>query len=459
MTQIPNSNPLARPLGVVLASSPNLHLWPLSRTHMPVQFVRSETGLSSFQTALNRVRKLSLAARPVVTVNAANLSTAREQMEELDFERPPHLIVEPVWRGDMASLAIASLFAARYDRTALMTVIEAHRPPVNEQGFDHLTGQMRDARLARNRMIIGVQPLRGNGFDMPLDLQVGAKKGTNHLFEATGFRVPDHLKTLERNGVIYTTPRIALQALAIADRTIVDACAMALEASPQAHGVIWPQINVWSALPETSLDDALPRTTDHLYLRPMDLGIATPPHEQIIKRDNTRVVEMGNRLFVLQDCEDLEIIASQDAALVRPKKSSRAAQRATEALKSTNMAQLHTHIAQSMPWGRIERVERNLSFEVVRIVIEPQQTMPEHFHNHRTENWTVAQGTGRACIDGIWHDLKPGKAITVPKQALHGLHNTGTKQLIVLEMRHGDFLNTSDHIRTVDLPKAKLKLA
>lgn len=459
MTAPSQPTPLLRPLGIVLASSPNLHLWPLSRTQHPVQFTRDAEGKSAFQRALLLAQKFSLASNPIVTVNASNLELARQQLAELAFDRKPHLIVEPVFRGDTASLTIASLFAAKYDRTALMVVLDAHRPPKSRQNFDHLTEQMRTARAAQQRMIVGVEPLKDQAYDDALSLQTGAKIDAHHLFEASGQDVPDHLKSLKRSGVLYTTPKNCLQAFSIADPSIQNACHMALKAGSQRDDMIWPQINMWSSLPNQSLDDTLPQVSDHLYLRPMDLGVDAPSQKEVLSKNGTKLIELGNRLFVLQDCENMEIIASDDAALIRPRNRPNSIHNALDAMRSANLPHLQTSIAQHQSWGREDLIERQFAFELVRLTIEPHQELPQHFHNQRTESWLVASGSGEAWIDGTQHKLVAGTQLEVPKHALHNARNTGDTPLIIVEMRLGDFLNGSDYITTKATEPKQLKQA
>lgn len=442
-----SSTPLIRPLGVVLASSPNLHMWPLSRSDMPIQFVRDDDGFSPFQKCLIAIQKLSLATSPIISLNAAHLDFVRDQCAEIELAHSPFVIVEPVHRGTLPSLATAALFAARRDRQAMMMVIDAHRPPQNQQGFDHLTGQMRGAKEALTRMVVGVQPQHPRSMESKLNLHVGAKVGTNHMFEASGQQVPDHLNTLERNGIIFSTPRVALQALSLASRSCVDACSLALEASKEASNAIWPQMNIWSSMISMNLASALPDATEAIYLRPMDLG--TPSYHKTFEptANGSRIVDLNGSLLVLQDCPDLDIISHADAALIKPAGSLIATQQALASLRDKAHHHLHSSAQVTRNWGIEEIIESQPSYQIARLTIKPGHKMSAHFHNQRSEAWTVLTGQGMANFDGKDHAVKAGSVIALPKQTIHSLTNSGNRPLVVIESRHGDMLSRNDHIR------------
>ena len=59
------------------------------------------------------------------------------------------------------------------------------------------------------------------------------------------------------------------------------------------------------------------------------------------------------------------------------------------------------------PWGTYEILLEEPTYKVKRIVVNPNQKFSLQYHNHRSEYWTVVEGSGIITIDGSEYDGVP----------------------------------------------------
>ena len=64
-------------------------------------------------------------------------------------------------------------------------------------------------------------------------------------------------------------------------------------------------------------------------------------------------------------------------------------------------------------------------------VIKPGQTLQKHFHSNSDDVWVVLQGEGVYYIEPDKEvPLHKGQVLVAPKNACHGLKNTGNEDII-----------------------------
>jgi len=75
-------------------------------------------------------------------------------------------------------------------------------------------------------------------------------------------------------------------------------------------------------------------------------------------------------------------------------------------------------------------VIRNQSLAEARLPVGG--STQEHYHPKTEEIYYITHGTGRMCIEGERHEVKPGDAIAIPPGRKHKLWNTGPETLRLL---------------------------
>ena len=105
------------------------------------------------------------------------------------------------------------------------------------------------------------------------------------------------------------------------------------------------------------------------------------------------------------------------------------------------------------PWGSWEVISDeslNPGSIVKRIIINPGMRLSLQYHLHRNENWFITKGNAVATVNDVKYELGFGDSISILRGAVHRVENTGTEDLIIIEIQYGDLLDESDIIRLED---------
>ena len=72
-------------------------------------------------------------------------------------------------------------------------------------------------------------------------------------------------------------------------------------------------------------------------------------------------------------------------------------------------------------------------------------------HNHRSEHWTVVEGTSKVEINEKSFILSKNQSTYIPLKAKHRLSNPGGTRLTLIEVQSGNYIGEDDIIRLEDL--------
>ena len=100
------------------------------------------------------------------------------------------------------------------------------------------------------------------------------------------------------------------------------------------------------------------------------------------------------------------------------------------------------------PWGNFLQLTHNEPSTVKILTVLAHQQTSLQYHAHRTENWTVLQGTGTIQIGDAIIEAKVGDMHTVPTGVQHRISG-GETDLVILEVSTGNF-DESDITRVED---------
>ncbi len=92
------------------------------------------------------------------------------------------------------------------------------------------------------------------------------------------------------------------------------------------------------------------------------------------------------------------------------------------------------------PWGRWEEYINEVDYRVKRLLVLPGKRLSLQRHQLRTEEWVVVKGSGVVTLDALTHNVQAGDTISIARQQIHRLENTGSEDLIVIETQLGTCL-------------------
>jgi mannose-6-phosphate isomerase len=102
------------------------------------------------------------------------------------------------------------------------------------------------------------------------------------------------------------------------------------------------------------------------------------------------------------------------------------------------------------PWGHYTVVEDAADHKVKTITVAPGKRFSYQRHQHRAEHWFVVRGVGLATLDGKEIFVEAGSALDVPIGAAHRMANTGTTDLVFIEVQRGRSFGEDDIERLQD---------
>jgi len=105
------------------------------------------------------------------------------------------------------------------------------------------------------------------------------------------------------------------------------------------------------------------------------------------------------------------------------------------------------------PWGYYEQLIEEKNYRIRRVYLFPGKTIYEHKHEHRSENWTVVNGTAQIALDGVIKFCKVKDNIDIPNGTNHQISNIGEDVVIFVETAVGEILHGDD---TVSIPVTDL---
>jgi mannose-6-phosphate isomerase-like protein (cupin superfamily) len=102
------------------------------------------------------------------------------------------------------------------------------------------------------------------------------------------------------------------------------------------------------------------------------------------------------------------------------------------------------------PWGEYFVLGDERDHKVKRIHVRPGKRLSYQTHARRAEHWFVIRGTGVVTLDGVEVSVAPGSAVDISRGAAHRVANTGTEDLVFVEVQHGEYFGEDDIERLDD---------
>ena len=104
------------------------------------------------------------------------------------------------------------------------------------------------------------------------------------------------------------------------------------------------------------------------------------------------------------------------------------------------------------PWGYYINIEGfdDGPYKVKKIVVYPGKKLSLQLHKHRSEHWTIVQGTGIVQVGMDKHNVEQNRSIYIPKETLHRIQCTSDENLEFIEVQVGDYLGEDDIVRLED---------
>jgi mannose-6-phosphate isomerase-like protein (cupin superfamily) len=141
---------------------------------------------------------------------------------------------------------------------------------------------------------------------------------------------------------------------------------------------------------------------------------------------------------------NLVVIETPDAVLVADRSRTEDVKSLVDRLDQDARNETRVSVEHRKPWGGYRVIERGDGYQVKQLRLTPGDSLSLQRHQHRSEQWTVISGRGEAIVDEKHHAIQASNFVAVPQGAIHRLVNTGTEDLVIIEVQIGSYLGEDD---------------
>ena len=102
------------------------------------------------------------------------------------------------------------------------------------------------------------------------------------------------------------------------------------------------------------------------------------------------------------------------------------------------------------PWGHYEILQESSAHKVKCIWVKPSSRLSYQKHQKRSEHWFIVSGTADVTLEGVEFKKKPGETVDVEVGQLHRIGNSGSEELVFIEIQTGTYFGEDDIERVSD---------
>jgi mannose-1-phosphate guanylyltransferase/mannose-6-phosphate isomerase len=457
---------------VVLCGGSGTRLWPLSRSHLPKQFLPLVSERTMLQETLVRLQGLEDAQAPIAIANEEHRFLAAEQLREISCP-PQALLLEPAGRGTAAAAAAAALLLP--DKTTVMLLLPADHAISNLREFHAAVRSAVRLASAGALVVFGIAPASphtGYGY-----IKQGAKR--EDAFVVERFVEKPDLETAKgflaaggyywNGGIFVFRADRYLAELGRHRPDIVAAVTKAMAGSQRDADFVRPERAAFLSVPDDSIDRAVMEKTRDAVVVPARFGwsdvgswsalwaigakdaLGNVSQGDVMARDSHgSYLRSEGRLIAAVGVENLVVIETSDALLVSTKERADDVKLAVEQLKRSKRTEHATHRRVYRPWGYYESIDNGERFQVKRLMIKPGARLSLQLHRKRAEHWVVVSGEAKVTRGEEELRLGANQSTYIPTGTKHRLENPGTEPLFVIEVQSGDYFGEDDIERFAD---------
>lgn len=457
---------------VIMAGGAGSRLWPMSRAHMPKQFLSLTSNLTMLQETLDRLKNIKHYP-PIIICNEEHRFLVAEQLRDLGL---PHsgIILEPIGRNTAPAISLAAqhALALNTEKDPVLLVLAADHLIQDTDAFYSAINKAKT--LAENNLlvtfgIVATKPETGYGY-----IKCGDKINFNDdCYYVDSFVEKPDIDTaksyLESGNYLWNSGMFMFKAsryikeLSLFNPDIVSATEASFNNATSDLDFIRLDKYMFESCPNESIDYAVMEHTNDAAVVPLDAGWSdvgawsslweVSEKDQnynvlngdiIIEDTNHCYVTAQERLVAVLGVENLIIVDTKDALLISHRDSVQNVKNIVELLKENNRKEFKNHIEVYQPWGKYEHIAEGNRYHVKKITVKPGKKTAIQLHYHRAEHWVVLSGTAKVYKGSDEYIISENESVFIPLGTKHCFENPGKIPLEIIEVRTGCYLEDDE---------------
>lgn len=457
---------------VILAGGRGSRLWPLSRQHLPKQFLKLDGDSSLLQTTIDRLSPV-IAGEDVLIVTQESHAKGEAYHALLPYQS----LYEPIGRNTAPAIALAAAYLSAGGDDPVMVVLPADHIIQEVERFRELLETAIRTAESGKLVTFGIQPTRpdtGFGYIKARPSDETKVCDVDHFTEK-----PDH-ETAERflkeGGYYWNSGMFVWRASTVLEEiktylpAVYENIQVILTESRHVGSFQQAVEKHFGSMPSISIDYGVLEKSDKVSLIPCDIGWSDvgswhavheiSPHDENGNALQGNVIALGcrnnliraeKRLVAAIGVEDLCIVETADAVLVSKNEQTQRVREVVDALHDRGATEHIYHAKVNRPWGNYTVLEEDPEgFKLKRIEVAPGARLSLQSHAHRSEHWVVVAGTATVTTGEEVITVEKNQSTYIPIGTKHRLENRGSEPLHIVEIQVGDYLGEDDIQRYED---------
>ncbi|WP_269472810.1 mannose-1-phosphate guanylyltransferase/mannose-6-phosphate isomerase [Vibrio ponticus] len=462
---------------VILSGGSGSRMWPLSRKDFPKQFISLVSDFSLLQDTVLRLPSGS-DENPIFICSEDHRFIVKDQLAEIKCH-PRSVLLEPMGRNTAPAVALAALELEHQGLSdELMLVLPADHVIKDKQKFHQALSQACDAAQAGKLVLFGIEPTgpeTGYGYVKSGESVVDNTYAVDRFVEKPDLNTAiEYLKSGQyywNSGMFLFKASVVLDELKKHTPDVLDYCRTAINSKYKDLDFFRIDKTVFSRCPDISIDYAVMENTQDAVIVPLSAGwndvgswSALWEERDDIRDDKGNVyqgdvigesnqdclVKANHRLVNVNGLKDTIVIETKDAVMVSHKDHVQDIKQVVESLKHQSRNEGSHHTKSYRPWGFNDSIDNGSRYKVVKLTINPGDSLSLHRHYHRAEHWIVVKGSAIVTVDDNSFVITENQSTYIPPATYHRLTNNGQIPLELIEIQTGSYLGDDDIERVED---------
>jgi len=467
-------------LPIILCGGSGKRLWPLSRTSFPKQYLSMDESekLSFLQKTVQRLELFENIHKPIIICNEEHRFIVAEQMRDIKI-KPKSILLEPVGRNTAPALTIAALKALEEGIDPILFVLPSDHLIKDNYKFKKAIASAIPYCNLGKLLTFGVVPHKaetGYGYieaAQILDSEALIAEDIKRFIEKPNKEIAEEFIKDKRyswnSGIFLFKASIFIDEIKKFEPEIYKFCKKAL--SKKLLDLDFQRLDKKSfeSCEDISIDKAIMEKTNSGMVLPLnagwsDIGSWNSMWEISSKDENGNVVfgdvvlkstsnsffRSEQSLMVGLGIENLLVIETTDAILIANKEKIQDLKNFVNQIGSEGRKEVKIHKTIFRPWGFYTSIAEDSNWQVKKIIVKEGQSLSLQLHKYRSEHWIVVSGTALVEVGKEKKTLHKNQSTYIPQGIKHRLSNSGSEQLVLIEVQCGNYLGEDDIIRFND---------
>ena len=450
---------------VILAGGSGSRLWPLSRQHLPKQFLALDGKTSLLQTTINRLAP-TIQGKDVLIVTQESHAKGEAYHTLLPYQS----LYEPVGRNTAPAIALAAAYLTAGGDDPVMVILPADHIIKDEVLFRERLNTAIAAAENGGLITFGIRPTRP---DTGFGYIKTAREMRSGVYPVERFTEKPDLATAERflaagdyywnSGMFVWKASVILEEIR---RHVPEVHRVTRDILAEAARGDFQQAAMthFAAMPAISIDYGVLEKSDKVVLIPCDIGWndvgSWQAVHEISEKDGDGNAIQGNvialgckdslirsekRLVAAIGVEGMCIVETPDALLVASKDQTQRVREVVEVLQARGATEHVSHTRVNRPWGNYTVLEEGREgFKIKRIEVAPGGRLSLQSHGRRSEHWVVVSGIATVTRGEEVITVHRNQSTYIPMGVKHRLENRGAEPLRIVEVQVGEYLGEDD---------------